>query len=61
MSDRTPSPRDSEIVSESVAARLLARASELDAARRTGVEVADLRTAAMEAGISAASFEAALD
>ncbi|MES2521793.1 MAG: hypothetical protein V4617_03760 [Gemmatimonadota bacterium] len=60
MSDHLPSDPRSEILSESSAARLLARASELDAARRTGVDVADLRAAAMEAGISSGSFDAAL-
>jgi hypothetical protein len=40
--------------------RLLARASELDAADRSGAAVNDLRNAAMEAGISATAFDTAL-
>jgi hypothetical protein len=40
--------------------RLLARASELDVADRSGAAVNDLRAAAMEAGISASAFDKAL-
>ena len=50
-----------EVVPQPVAARLLARASELDAAYAADMPVADLRAAAVEAGISARAFEAALD
>lgn len=41
-------------------ARLLARASELDSACEAGAAVAELRAAAVEAGISARAFDAAL-
>jgi hypothetical protein len=57
---RHPADRDDEVLPEPLAARLLDRASELDAALRTGAPVAELRAAAAEAGISAAAFEAAL-
>ncbi len=56
-----PGDRDPEVLSEPAAARLLARASELDELRRAGTSVADLRAAAAEAGISAPAFDAALD
>jgi hypothetical protein len=56
-----PTHPDPEPLPEPVAARLLARASELDAALRAGsVAVDDLRAAAGEAGISARAFDAAL-
>jgi hypothetical protein len=58
--NRSPTRPDPELLSEAAAARLLARASELDAAGRAGSEVADLRLAAAEAGISAHAFDAAL-
>ena len=45
---------------EKVSERLLRRASELDVANRSGAEVAKLRAAAAEAGISHAAFDAAL-
>lgn len=51
---------ESTRVSEPAAARLLARASELDVAFRGNVAIAELRAAALEAGISQAAFEAAL-
>ena len=51
---------DAEILSEREAAHLLARASELDAARQRGARVAELRAAADEAGISNVAFNAAL-
>ncbi len=51
---------DAEILSERAAAHLLARASELDAAREMGTQVAELRVAAAEAGISDIAFNAAL-
>lgn len=60
MDHRHPANRDDEVLSDPVAARLLDRASQLDAALRTGAPVAELRAAAAEAGISAAAFEAAL-
>jgi hypothetical protein len=58
--NRVPGDRDPEVLSEPTAARLLARASELDELRRAGSTVAELRAAAAEAGISAPAFEAAL-
>jgi hypothetical protein len=59
--NRIPGDRDPEVLSEPTAARLLARASELDEARRAGSTVADLRAVAAEAGISAPAFDAALE
>jgi hypothetical protein len=58
--NRVPGDRDPEVLSEPTAARLLARASELDELRRAGSTVAELRAAAAEAGISAPAFDAAL-
>lgn len=49
-----------EVLPEKVGERLLRRASELDVANRSGAEVARLRAAAAEAGISNAAFDAAL-
>lgn len=60
MPNRSPDDRDPEVLSEPNAARLLARASELDELRRQGSSVADLRAAAAEAGISKPAFDAAL-
>jgi hypothetical protein len=60
MQHRRPVRPVAEVLSEPDAARLLARASELDAANRGGAAVADLRAAAAEAGISTGSFDAAL-
>jgi len=57
---RHPANRDDEVLPEPVAARLIDRAIELDAAQRTGAPVDELRAAAAEAGISALAFEAAL-
>lgn len=59
MAERKPSQSD-EILPARVAERVLARASELDAALRSGSKVADLRGAAAEAGISPHAFDAAL-
>jgi hypothetical protein len=56
--DRPPHP-DREVIPEPLKARLLERASELDA-RSYGSSIEDLRTAAREAGISERAFEAAL-
>jgi hypothetical protein len=58
--NRLPPEPDAEVLSDPVAERLLARASELDAADGAGAPVADLRAAAAEAGISAGAFDAAL-
>ena len=60
MDTRPPSKNNPEILQEQEAARLLARASELDVARESGSAVVDLRAAAVEAGISATAFDAAL-
>ncbi|HEU4995182.1 MAG TPA: hypothetical protein VFT29_10180 [Gemmatimonadaceae bacterium] len=60
MNERSRPRHDGEVLSEAVTTRVLARASELDAARATGATVSELRAAAAEAGISAAAFEAAL-
>jgi len=56
---RSPEPAP-EVLSEPVRARLLERATELDSAYRAGGTVAELRAAAIEAGISAPAFDAAL-
>jgi hypothetical protein len=58
--NRPPAKADSEVLSEPAAARLLSRASELDAARGAGAAVLELRAAALEAGISARAFDEAL-
>ena len=56
-----PNPtRDAERLPEEAARRLLQRASELEAARNTGLSVAELREAAREAGITPAAFDQAL-
>ena len=57
-----PFPMDPElrVVSEPIAAQLLAQASELDQLHASGSAVADLRAAATEAGIAAPAFDAAL-
>ncbi|MDQ8165985.1 MAG: hypothetical protein P3A28_09565 [Gemmatimonadota bacterium] len=56
MTGKPPVP-DLERVPSTVAERILARASELDA---NSAHVAELRSAAAEAGISASAFDAAL-
>jgi hypothetical protein len=53
-------PRDAERLPEESARRLLARASELEAARVAELSVAELREAAREAGIAPGAFEQAL-
>lgn len=58
--DHRRSERDREILPDPVATRVLARASELEALRRAGASVAELRDAALEAGISESAFEEAL-
>jgi hypothetical protein len=58
--DHRRSERDREILPDPVATRVLARASELEELRRAGASVAELRAAAMEAGISESAFEEAL-
>jgi hypothetical protein len=57
---RRPNP-ETEVLSEPAAARLLERASQLDAARIGSTAVADLRAAATAAGISSGAFDAALE
>lgn len=59
MDQRRPAP-EVELLSEQDAARVLARASELDATHGSIDRVADLRAAAVEAGISSGAFDAAL-
>src|SRR5688572_4542995 len=56
---RLPTDPDTEVLPDALATRVLARASELDAAFATGT-VANLRSAAVEAGISSRAFDAAL-
>jgi hypothetical protein len=51
---------DSEVLGEEAVRRLLARASELEAARSTQLSVAELRDIAREVGIAPRSFEQAL-
>ena len=60
MKDRHSPKPNPEVLSEPVRTRLLERATELDAAYRVGGTVAELRAAAIEAGISAPAFDAAL-
>jgi hypothetical protein len=52
--------RNAERLPEEPARRLLARASELEAARNSELSVAELREAAREAGIAPSAFEQAL-
>ena len=58
--DHRHSERERKILPDRVATRVLERASELEALRRAGASVADLRAAALEAGISESAFEEAL-
>jgi hypothetical protein len=52
--------RDADRLTVEASRRLLERASELETARSTGPSVAELREAAMEAGIAPLAFEQAL-
>jgi DNA-binding transcriptional ArsR family regulator len=52
--------RDTELLPEETARRLLARASELEVARGAAVSVGELREAARAAGIAPSAFEQAL-
>jgi hypothetical protein len=52
--------RDAERLPDEAARRLLARASDLEAARNAELSVAELREAAREAGIAPSAFEQAL-
>ena len=58
--DHRRSDREREILPDPVATRVLKRATELEALRRAGASVAELRSAALEAGISESAFEEAL-
>jgi hypothetical protein len=58
--DSHPGDSSPERLPESVAARLLTRAAELDAVRTGSTSVAELRVIAREAGISTNAFDAAL-
>lgn len=60
MAHRPSHEPDPDRLAEPVASQLLTRASELDAAMRSGATIAELRAAAMEAGISPEAFDAAL-
>ena len=53
-------PRYAERLSAETARRLLARASELEAARGSELSITELREAAREAGIAPAAFDQAL-
>lgn len=57
---RNDDPRDTERLPEDAARRILARASELEAAGSDKVSVAELREAARAAGIAPDAFEQAL-
>ena len=46
---------------EAVAKRVLLRAAELDASRKTSLSIPDLRAAALEAGISSSALDQALN
>ena len=46
---------------EAVAKRVLMRAAELDASRKTSLSIPDLRAAALEAGISSSALDQALN
>jgi len=58
--DRRSLEPNPEVLSEPVRTRLLERATELDSAYRASGTVAELRAAAIEAGISGPAFDAAL-
>lgn len=60
MLERHPTDPDAEVLPAKVAERLIARASELDAAFTSGATMAELRAAAVEAGISSQAFDAAV-
>jgi hypothetical protein len=57
---RVAEKREVQVLDESLAARVLARASELESVLGSGVLVPDLRAAAAEAGISTRAFDTAL-
>ena len=60
MNRRLPEKPEVQVLDEPLAARVLARASELESALGASVTVTDLRAAAAEAGISTRAFDAAL-
>lgn len=49
------------MLSDQLTQRILTRAAELDAAQRTAIDVANLKAAAVEAGISPSAFDSALE
>jgi hypothetical protein len=57
---RLPEKPEVQVLDEPLAARVLARASELESVLGAGVPVTHLRAAAAEAGISTRAFDAAL-
>lgn len=61
MTDAPRPDHDSTVIPGPLAARILERASELDAVQGPAARVAELRAAALEAGISAPAFDAALE
>jgi hypothetical protein len=60
MAQQSGNEQDSVRLSEDSAAVVLARATQLDAARAANVSVAELRRAALDAGIAPEAFEQAL-
>jgi hypothetical protein len=58
--EKRPASSHPDVLPDAATARVLARASELDALRSSGSSVAELRAAAAEAGISPEAFDAAL-
>jgi hypothetical protein len=60
MPNKTPNEPEGAALTDAVAERLLQRASELDVAERSSAKLAQLRDAAVEAGISATAFDKAL-
>ena len=52
--------RDDQRLPETVAKQVLARAAQLDASDQMSVSIGDLRTAALEAGISVTALDEAL-
>jgi hypothetical protein len=60
MDNRMRDPETQGLIPDSAAAQLLKRAVEIDTRRGMSVSIADLRAAAVEAGISTAAFDDAL-
>lgn len=61
MTDSPRPPHDRSVLPGSLAARILERASEIDAQNGSRAQIAELRAAALEAGISGAAFDTALE